>query len=427
MLPLDTDVTWGSEVTVLSRRNLLKAGAATVALGLQPARAEAALLASGVVPTQLASFDKTVQKYMTERNISCGQLAVARNGKLLVARGYGVYRPNTTTTLARVQPTSLFRIASLSKSITSAAILRLAQDGKLSLTSPITTLLGLSATADPRLEKVTLWRLMQHTGGWDRNVSKDPLWLDATISASLDAPLPVSHADIVKYVTAKPLDFEPGSKMSYSNYGYMLLGRVIEKVSGQSYESYVKSKLLAPLGIDRMGLGESLRADMSPSEVEYNSKYTNKSVVDTSGEVVPYPYGGFNMPNQDANGGWLASAVDTVRWAGAFDKAGTVLNATSISRAFAKPEIGVSGDGWWYGCGWYVRTAGSGLNTWHTGSMPGTFTLLVRTSAGVTWCVQFNRREEEGSPDFDVIDRLMWQAHDAVTSWPTTDLYPKYL
>ncbi|MET9340929.1 MULTISPECIES: serine hydrolase domain-containing protein [unclassified Nonomuraea] len=415
---------------MLSRRNLIRAGAAaTVTLAL-PTRAEADLLVSGTIPAQLAAFDKTMQKYMSERSIGCGQLAVARKGKLLAARGYGFYRPNTTDSvarIARVQPTSLFRVASLSKSLTAAAILRLAQDGKFTLTTPVTTLLGLSAAADPRLEQVTLWRLMQHTGGWDRAVSKDPLWLDATISASLDAPLPISHADIVKYVTAKPLDFDPGSKMSYSNYGYMLLGRIIEKVSGQSYESYVRSKLLAPLGIDRMTLGRSLRAEMSPSEVSYSSKYTNKSVVDSSGAVVPYPYGGFNMPNQDANGGWVASAVDMVRWASAFDASGAVLNATSISRAFAKPEIGVSGDGWWYGCGWYVRTWGNGLNTWHTGSMPGTFTLLVRNAAGVTWCVQFNRREEEGSPDFDVIDRLMWQAHDTVTSWPTTDLYPKYL
>ncbi|NUP33575.1 MAG: beta-lactamase family protein, partial [Streptomycetaceae bacterium] len=284
----------------------------------------------------------------------------------------------------------------------------------------------LSSPADPRLAKVTVWRLLQHTGGWDRNVSKDPLWLDQTIAAALDLDFPISHADIIKYTTGKKLDFDPGTKMSYSNYGYMLLGRIIEKVSGQSYESYVKSKLLAPRGITRMRLGKSLRSEMPNSEVTYTSKFTNKIVVNNTGTTVPYPYGGFNMPNQDANGGWLASAVDLVRWAGVFDAPSAVLNATSISRAFTKPEIGVSGDGYWYGAGWYVRNAGSGINTWHNGSMPGTFTFLVRNSLGVTWCVTFNRREEEGSPDFDTIDKLLWQAHDAVKTWPTTDLTPKY-
>ncbi|WP_214326875.1 serine hydrolase domain-containing protein [Nonomuraea sediminis] len=414
---------------MLSRRTLLKAGAAAVpaiALGSLSEQADAAtLVTSGVMPSQLASFDKTVQQYMTERSISCGQLAIARKGKILAARGYGTYIPNGGT-LAKVQPTSLFRIASLSKNITSAAILRLAQDGKLTLTTPITKLLGLSSAADGRLEQVTLWRLMQHTGGWDREVSKDALWLDQTIAASLDKDFPITHADIIKYVTGKPLDFAPGSEMSYSNYGYMLLGRVIEKVSGMSYEAYVRTKLLAPRGITRMRLGKSLRSEMSASEVSYESKYTTKIVVNDSGITVPYPYGGFNMPNQDANGGWLASAVDLVRWAGVFDASSTVLNATSISRAFAKPEIGVSTDGSWYGAGWYVRNWGSGLNTWHSGSMPGTFTFLVRQALGVTWCVQFNRREEEGSPDFDVVDKLLWQAHDAVTTWPTTDLTSRY-
>ncbi|GAA4075383.1 serine hydrolase domain-containing protein [Nonomuraea soli] len=413
----------------VSRRSLLMAGAAAVpavALGARPAAA-AALPATGTLPSQLAPFDQAVQAYMSERGITCGQLAVARNGKLLLARGYGMYsftRPYRW--YARVQPTSLFRVASLSKSITAAAILRLAQDGKLSLTAPVTTLLGLSSAADPRLEKVTLWRLMQHTGGWDRAVTRDPVWNDHTIAASLGTGLPVGHADIIKYVTARPLDFDPGTKVAYSNYGYLLLGRIIEKVTGQSYESYVQSKLLEPLGITRMRLGATLREEMPRTEVVYKSALTAKTVLSGSGASVPYPYGGFNMPNHDANGGWIASAVDMVRWAGAFDSTSPVLNATSRTRAFAKPETGVNSYGSWFGCGWSVRPAGSGINTWHDGSMPGTFTLLVRQSAGVTWCALFNRREEEGSPDFDVLDPVLWEAYRKVTSWPTTDLYPTY-
>jgi CubicO group peptidase (beta-lactamase class C family) len=419
-------------MTGLTRRRLLQAGAGAVpalVLGASPAQAAAALLVSGIVPAALKGFDTVMQKYLTEREIGCAQLAVARNGKILLARGYGVYsvrNAQNQSILARVQPTSLFRVASLSKHITSAAIMRLVQDGKLSLSAPVTTLLGLSAEADPRLAKVTVLRLMQHLGGWDTNVSKDRLWLDHTISAALDVPLPISHADIMRYATARPLDFDPGSKMVYSNYGYMLLGRIIEKISGMGYESYVKQKLLTPVGISRMRLGRSLRAESPIGEVNYISKYTNKSVVDESGTVVPYPYGGFNMPNQDANGGWTASAVDLVKFAKVFDAAGPVLNATSIAKVFAKPETGVNGNGSWYGGGWWVRTSGSGVNTWHTGSMPGTFTFLARLSSGVSYCAVFNRREEEGSLDFDVIDPLLGKAAGAVASWPTTDLTPNY-
>lgn len=398
-----------------------------IALGARPAQAGSAdLLTTGVVPSALAGFDKAMKAFITERDISCAQLAVAKNGKILLARGYGFYS-KPSAPIVRVQPTSLFRVASLSKSLTGAAIARLAQDGKLTMGAKVASLLGLPTTADPRLANVTLWRLLQHTGGWDRGVSADPLWNDHTISASLDASLPIDHADIVKYVTARRLDFDPGTKYVYSNYGYMLAGRIIEKISGMSYESYVRQKLLAPAGITRMRLGRSLRGEAFSTEVTYASKHTRKSVVDESGADVPYQYGGFNMPNQDANGGWLASAVDMVKWGFAFDAAGPVLNSTSISRVFAKPEIGVNANGSWYGLGWSVRNNNAGgLNTWHNGSMPGTFSFLARVQNGVSYCAIFNRREEEGTPDFDVIDPILGEAIGTVKTWPTTDLSPRY-
>ncbi|MEO3890406.1 serine hydrolase domain-containing protein [Nonomuraea sp. B5E05] len=415
---------------MLSRRRLLQAGAGAVpaiALGAAPAGAESAEPpTTGVVPASMAGFDKALKAYIKERDISCAQLAVAKKGKILLARGYGSYTRADGST-AKVQPTSLFRIASLSKSLTAAAIVRLAQDGKLSLGDKIADLLDLPTEADPRLAKVTLWRLLQHTGGWDRGVTTDPLWNDTTIAASLDVPLPIDHADIIKYTTAKKLDFAPGSKYVYSNYGYMLAGRVIARVSGLPYETYVRQKLLAPVEIERMRLGRSLRSEAFSTEVPYESKYTRKSVVDPSGKTVPYPYGGFSMPNQDANGGWLASAVDLVKWGFVFDGAGPVLNSRSISRVFARPELGENPGGDWYGLGWRVRENNAGgLNTWHNGSMPGTFSFFARVQHGVSYCAIFNRREEEGSPDFDGIDPILGKAIGTVKTWPTTDLTPKY-
>ncbi|MFF0860355.1 serine hydrolase domain-containing protein [Nonomuraea sp. NPDC003560] len=416
-------------MTLLSRRNLLKTGAIAVpAAILAPATAARAarpelpgVEMSGVAPASLAGFDNLVKKFVLDRKITAAQLAIMKSGKIVLARGY---RYNDfSRALPAVSPTSLFRIASLSKNITSAAIMRLVQDGKLSLSAKVTQLLGLTPL-DERMGQVTVLRLMQHLGGWDRGVSKDQLWLDHTISAALDVPLPISHADIVKYATARRLDFDPGSKMVYSNYGYLLLGRVIEKVSGMSYESYVKTRLLQPLGITRMRLGRSLRSEAAPGEVAYESQYTNKSVVDASGTVVPYQYGGFNMPNQDANGGWLASAVDLVRWTLAFDKPGTVLSSASIAKLVAKPEIGVNQYGSWYGGGWWVRQVTGHLNTWHDGSMPGTYSYLARLQNGFSYAVVFNRREETGSLDFDTIDDDMNKV--TVSSWPTTDLTSRY-
>jgi CubicO group peptidase (beta-lactamase class C family) len=414
-------------VTMLTRRSLLKAGAVAVPAAAMTARPALAVpvpvvVTSGTAPASLAGFDNVIKNFVKEREISCAQLAVMKSGKIVLARGY---RYSTgAQAIPAVTPTSLFRIASLSKNITSAAIMRLVQDGKLSLSAKVTTLLGLTP-ADTRMNQVTVLRLMQHLGGWDRDTSKqDQLWLDHTISAALDVPLPIGHAEIIKYATGRQLDFAPGSKMVYSNYGYMLLGRIIEKVSGMSYETYVKTKLLKPLGITRMRLGKSLRTEAVSGEVMYQSQYTNKTVMDESGTVVPYPYGGFNMPNQDANGGWLASAVDLVRWTLAFDRPGTVLSTASIAKLFAKPETGVTSSGSWYGGGWWVRQVTGHLNTWHNGSMPGTFSYLARLQNGWSYAAVFNRREEAGTPDFDVIDGQMNAVK--ITTWPTTDLTSKY-
>ncbi|MGW0809964.1 serine hydrolase domain-containing protein [Nonomuraea sp. NPDC002799] len=393
-------------------------------LGTRAAEAAAAPT-TGVVPAAMAGFDTAMKTYIAERSISCAQLAVAKNGKILLARGYGSYAKDGVS--VPVQPTSLFRIASLSKSLTAAALARLVQDGKVTLGAKVATILGLPTTADPRLANVTLWRLLQHTGGWDSAVSKDPLWTDPTIAASLDVPLPIGHADIMKYVSGRKLDHAPGTTYAYSNYGYMLAGRVIEKISGMSYESYVRQHLLAPAGITRLRLGRSLRSQAFATEVPYVSKYTGTSVVDESGATVPFPFGGFNMPNQDANGGWVASAVDMVKWGFVFDAPGPVLNKTSISGVFAKPEIGENAGGWWYGLGWQVRANNVGtLNTWHTGSMPGTYSFLARVQNGVSYCAIFNRRNEEGSPEFGSIDPVLGKAIGTVKTWPTTDLTSRY-
>ncbi|MFC4117302.1 serine hydrolase domain-containing protein [Nonomuraea zeae] len=415
---------------MISRRRVLQAGAGMVpalVLGTRSAAAEAAaaIPVTGVVPAQLAGFDAAMKTYITERNISCAQLAVAKNGKILLARGYGSYVQNGAT--VAVQPTSLFRIASLSKSLTAAALTRLAQDENIDLNAKVAPILGLSTTADSRLADVTLTRLLQHTGGWDRTTTYDPLFHDATIAASLGTYLPIDREDIMKYVTGRKLDFAPGTKYVYSNYGYLLAARVLEEISGMTYQTYVQKRLLDPIGITRLRLGRSLRSQAYATEVPYVSQYTSKSVVDDSGATVPSPYGGFSMPNQGANGGWLASAVDLVKWGFVFDGAGPVLDAASISKVFAQPEIGVQPGGWWYGLGWQVRNNNVGtLNTWHNGSLPGTFSFFARIQNGVSYCAIFNRREETGTPDFDTIDPILGQATGAVTTWPTTDLTPNY-
>ncbi|MEV5575587.1 serine hydrolase domain-containing protein [Spirillospora sp. NPDC052269] len=375
---------------------------------------------TGLTLSGMGGFDTTVKSFMQARNIPCGQLAVVRKGRLLLARGYTW----SGDTALKTYPTSLFRIASLSKPITATAVLRLMQEGKLKPTDKVATLLKLPTTADPRLKDVTVLRLLQHLGGWDRDKSPDPMFQDANIAKALKKGLPVSRADIMKWESARKLDHKPGSTYSYSNYGYMLLGRIIEKVSGQSYATYVQTKVLGPRGIKRMKLAHGLTR--ATGEVPYYSSYKGATVYDNSGKQVAFPYGGFNIENMDAHGGWLASAVDLTRFAQIYDGGTSVLNTASVSRAFAKPETGVNSNGWYYGTGWMVRPVTGGRNTWHDGSLAGTSTLLVRRFDGLTWAVLFDQRQEGSQPSYGDIDGALHTAANAVKTWPTGDLYKSY-
>ncbi|MFC4586096.1 serine hydrolase domain-containing protein [Sphaerisporangium corydalis] len=377
--------------------------------------------ANGATATGLASFDTTMKTFMQARTIPHASLAVVRKGKLVLARGYSW----TADTAYTAQPTSLFRLASLSKPVTATAIMKLVQDGKLSLSAKVAPLLGLSTAADARLGDVTVQHLLWHVGGWDSSVTPDPMFADRAVSAESGLPLPVSQSQIITYVTRRRLDFAPGTKYAYSNFGYLLLGRIVSKVSGLSYGEYVRQKVLAPVKIGRMALGRSAKSLGRPGEAPYFSGGTGKTVLDTTGTVVPSPYGAFNLENMDAHGGWLASAVDLARFSTIYDGAG-VLTAASISKVFAKPPLGVNADGWYYGLGWMVRPVTGGRNTWHNGSLPGTSTLMVRRFDGLNWVVLLDQRDDPSGLGYGDIDGALHKAADAVTTWPTTDRFPTY-
>lgn len=352
-----------------------------------------------------------------------GALAVVKDGRLVYAKGFGL---GDVVNKAPVEPTSLFRIASLSKPITAVAVLRLAEQGKLDLDAKAFSLLDLKApegaTVDPRLAEITVRQLLQHTGGWNRDKSGDPMFMCPQISGALGVPSPPTSLHIIRYMMGRPLDFDPGTKFAYSNFGYNVLGRIIEQVAGETYDNHVKKAILAPMGITRMTLGRSLRENREKDEVTYypGAAKPSKAVFESlQDRDVPAPYGSFCLEAMDAHGGWLASAVDLVRFASSLDK---VLNEKSLAVMFAKPSNAGNAPAY-YGCGWMVRPMGADgkMNTWHTGSLPGTSTLLVRRHDGLVWAAVFNERIKD-----DKFDPNLHRAADAVKEWPKGDLFEKY-
>ena len=440
---------------LVSRRQFLQATGAISLLALTKPRSSAQPAAGGFL-SEFFPFDREIQKFMAARNVPGGALAVVKDRRLVYTRGYGMAdRGNKTA----VRPDSLFRIASISKPFTAVAVLKLVEDGKLNLDARVWDVLGLESwipdgrKADVRWKQIAIRHLLHHTGGWDRDQSFDPMFRPREIAKTLGIGSPPGPRDVIRYMLGQALDFDPGTRYAYSNFGYCILGRVIEKVTGLAYGEFVQKNVLSPIGIKRMRLGASLAHKRADGEVRYYTpgNETTESVFGESlspppspngreskgeGDRVPWPYGGFCLEAMDAHGGWIASAVDLARFAAAFHDSEhcPLLKPETIRSMDAPPEPPVSrnDDGslkdHYYGCGWLVRPVGKDgkANYWHTGSLPGTFTLLVRRHDGVSWAVLFNQRSDDGKLPDGEIDPALHRAADAVHQWPKFDLFPNH-
>ncbi|HEY0781353.1 MAG TPA: serine hydrolase domain-containing protein [Thermoanaerobaculia bacterium] len=387
---------------------------------------------SGQTVPELASYDRVVEGFLAKWGAPGAAVAVVKDGRLVLARGYGWADRDARQA---VEPDSLFRIASLSKALTAATVLRFVEEGRLHLDDrPFDILSDLQpapgATRNPDLRKITIRHLLEHAGGWDRDASFDPMFRSTEIARTLGVPGPADARAVVRYMLDKPLQFAPGTRYAYSNFGYCVLGRVLEKVAGRRYEEVVRKQVLRPAGADCMRLGHTLLAGRAPKEVRYYG-YPGSgqapSVFPSGPRQVPWPYGGWFIEAMDAHGGWLASAVDLARFIDAIDgRQGhrQILRPESIRQMTARPAPPLwVGSDTWYGFGWQVRPAGDDFNWWHMGSLDGTTTLMVRAGNGVTWVVLLNFRAKNSDQLDGELDAAMWKAFDGVRSWPAHDLF----
>jgi len=371
---------------------------------------------------------------MAKWKLPGGAVAVAKDGRLVLARGYGLADVERGEP---VEPDSLFRIASVSKPITAAAVLVLVERGRLKLESKALDLLGPVAppkgnSIDPRWGQITVRQLLQHTGGFDRRASFDPMFRSLEIAREMGVPPPADPAVIVRYMLGRPLDFDPGTRYAYSNFGYCLLGRIVERAAGQSYEGAVRSLVLEPAGIARMRLGRTKAADRFAGEACYYCQpeaRPGRSVFAGDGEPVPQPYGTFSVEAMDAHGGWIGSAVDLVRFVTALDgtrKPG-LLKPETVGWIEAPPSPKIEPDRpSMYGLGWALHPAGKGMNWSHTGALPGTSALVVRTHDRMTWAALFNSRPAQSDNFLLELDRTLWKAVKEVRRWPEHDLFARY-
>ena len=387
-----------------------------------------AFLGPLTLSAQFASYDRLITGLMQRYNLPGASVAVTRYGKLVFAQGYGLADRDRQIP---VQAGSLFRIASISKPFTAVAILRLVEQKRLRLDDKAFAYLKdlrppKGKVPDPRIAEITIRELLHHTGGWDRDAGFDPMFRPVIEAEAVGAPVPASCETVIRFMLGQRLNYDPGTKYAYSNFGFCVLGRIIERVSGIPYEKFVRQEVLAPAGITRMKIGRSLQSDEADGEVRYYNEGRARSVFPSLQGLVPWPYGGFNLEAMDSHGGWIASAVDLVKFANAIDghRGRPLLAKSSLADLTSRPAppLQQNSDSY-YGLGLSIRPVGNDANWWHSGSLPGTTTLMVRTHNGYCWAVLFNSRPEGDNTLGRDIDSGMWQALREVKDWPDRDLF----
>lgn len=370
---------------------------------------------------EYAGLEKTINTFMRRWEIAGASVAVAKDGKLLFAKGFGLADKVRNTP---VEPYSRFRIASISKLITAVAIMKLQEDGRLSVSDKVFGVDGIlndsvySEPRDKRVFSITIAHLLSHEGGWTTRWG-DQMFMPLIIADNMGMRPPVDTKTIVRFALNKNLHFTPGTGKSYSNLGYAILGLVIEKVTGMPYEEYCRNEILEPLGIYDMTLAKNLPHEKAPFEVSYYEPPDAilKPSIYGSDEMVPASYGGNDIESLGAAGAWIATAPDLIKLLLAIDGFETksdILSRESID-FMTNASSGYAPVGW--------KAAIYDGTWWRTGTFPGTSCMMKRQPDGLAWVVLLNSSAWNGPEISTDVNYMMTRALLQVKSWTDTDLF----
>ena len=345
-------------------------------------------------------MNRLVQQFKQQYSAPGLSAAIARNGRFEYDQAFGMMDRQQSM---MAQQSTMFRIASLSKPITSVTIFSLLEKGKLNLNDKVfgpSGILGTKYGKGPYKQYVTdvsVDNLLTHTsGGWP-NDSTDPMFQHD----SWDFEKLISWT-----IENLPLTYPPGQHWAYSNFGYCVLGRVIEQVTGQPYSEYVQANILAPCGIMDMQIAKNKEGQRYPTESVYYGQYSED----------PYK---INVTRMDSHGGWVASPSDLVMFLnhlGGFPNNPPLLQPQTIKTMTTPTPAYPLNSPAKYARGWMVRDDGSG-NWWHNGSLPGSTTIMVRTATGMCWALLTNTRTEPHELIDTALDQLGWNMVRTVPEW----------
>jgi CubicO group peptidase (beta-lactamase class C family) len=368
-----------------SRRRFLKRGLATGFASIAtPSWAETRRKAPNA--SDRMALEATARSFMKRYNVPGLSVAISQHGHLSYAEGFGLADKKTGE---KVTTASLFRIASISKPITSAGIFSLVEKGRLKLSDKVFGAEGVltefALPSNRHVEEITVAHLLLHLGGGWSNQYEDPTGLHKKMS----------QRELISWTIENlPLIHRPGAHFSYSNFGYLLLGQVIEKISRRNYDDYIHQVVLAPCGIADMRIGGSSLAERADGEVSYYHDSWN-------------PYS-FDMRRIAATGGWLANAKDLVLFAlhvDAFPSPPDILRLDTITHMTTPSAVNPR-----YAHGWAVLKS----NWRHDGSLPGSTATLVRTQSGYCWAALANSSNAASNRG---LDKMLWDMVEQVQYW----------
>ena len=234
-----------------------------------------------------SKVDAIAAEYLAKPGAAGLSIGVARQGKVVLAKGYGLADVEFD---APANKDTMFRIASVTKQFTAAAIMRLVEQGKLSLDDNLNKFLPDYPTQG---NTVTIRHLLNHTSGINTSVGEE---------RGKVAPLELTHEELLALVKDKPFEFKPGEKRAYNNTAYYMLGMIIEKISGKSYARHMQDELFTPLKLERT------RYDISSDVIKNRAQgYTIRDGVLVNDD----PMG---MSRPGAAGGLLSTGEELVEW-----------------------------------------------------------------------------------------------------------------
>jgi D-alanyl-D-alanine carboxypeptidase len=355
----------------------------------------------------ITTVDSKVAALMATYNIPGASLAVSKNGKLVYIKGFG--KANTATGEA-VKPTHRFRLASVSKTFTGVAILKLVQDGKLNLDAKVFGTGGVLASDygtgpyNANLLNITVRHLLQNVSG---------SWGAATGGDVIDQNPTYTYKQFFDWViNTRPNPNAPGTVYDYSNVNFVLAGRIVEKISGKSYINYIKEDIMTPLGATQTDMSGKTEAEQKANEVKYYGQ----------GADAPFVYN-IAFPRRDADGGIMTTASDLLRLVNAIDGFATrpdILNAGSLTALTTPSAVYPS-----YACGIGIWSA---ENVWYNyGSLPGTRTGFMRHANGMCVSLLLNSRVDPSANDNPFIyamqDVLLDIVKNSSYNWQAIDQF----